>query len=208
MRRRPPAPSLLLAKAQPAGIPGTREIPQQMECFNMAASSNTWQRALTVLLVAGVGVLAGCDDDKNTAGGGGGGGGGGGELECEKTGVPNDETQPAEINPKLVGTYEIEYALNTKGGSFEEGDKVTIVIGEDSTLEIDGKLYCEPFMQEFGGAPNDFEIIWLDTETNIGYALTDNKNGKFSEINVGDYDKPQDAAGLIPGFLGQFREVK
>jgi hypothetical protein len=162
-------------------------------------TKNGWHFALSALAIAGAGLMTGCDDDKSSSNAALS------VLECEKAGVPNKETQPAKINKDLVGTYDLVYMQNSKGGPFEEGDTVTAVIGADNSLEIAGKKYCDPFLQEFGGTPNDFEVIWYDTETEIGFALTDNVGGKYSEINVGDYGNP---TGVLPEFLGQLREAK
>lgn len=168
----------------------------------MAVHNKAWQFTLGALAIAGAGLIAGCDDDKDSSGGGA-------ALSCEKAAVPNKDTQPAKVNKKLAGTYSLVYAQNAKGGPFEEGEKVTAVIGADNSLEIGGKKFCDPFLQEYSGTPNDFEVIWYDGEDKIGYALTDNVGGKYSEINVGDYTDFQDPpTNVIPAFLGQLREAR
>lgn len=169
----------------------------------MAVHNKTWQFTLSALAIAGAGLVTGCDDDKSSSNAALS------VLECEKDGVPNKDTQSAKINSKLVGSYTLVYAQNSKGGPFSEGDEVPAIVGADGSLEIGGKKFCEPFLQEYGGTPNDAEVIWYDTEDKIGYALTNNETGKFSEINIGDYTDFQDPpTNVIPAFLGQFREAK
>ena len=119
-------------------------------------------------------------------------------------GQPNGETVPATINAALVGTFDLIYAENTAGGPFTDGQNVQVVVGSDSSLTLPGgKKLTGAFNRSFG-TPNEFEIIWLDADTNLEYALSDNKNGNFNEINVGDAANPQASNG-IPGFLGQLK---
>jgi hypothetical protein len=167
----------------------------------MAAVNTLLKFTTGALVLAGVGLVAGCDDDKSSSGGGS-------SLTCEPTGVPNKKTQPADVHPKLVGTYELVYTQFAKGAPFEDGDKVTAIIGDDNSLEIGGKKYCEPFVQEINGTPFDAEIAWYDTRTAVSYGLSRNDIGKLQEFNVNDYDNPLNPEGTIPGFLGQFKEAK
>ena len=119
-------------------------------------------------------------------------------------GTPNGDTTPATVHADLVGSYNLVYSQNAAGGPFAEGQMVTATVGSNSTLMINGKTLTNPFNRAYGGPPNSFELIWWDEEDNIEYALSDNQNGSFNEINVGDASNAQ--ANGIPGFLGQLKE--
>lgn len=116
----------------------------------------------------------------------------------------NGETVPGMINAALVGSFDLVYAENAPGAPFADGEAVTVVVGSDNSLSLPGgKTLFNPVYRVFG-VPNDAEIIWLDADSNIEYALSNNSGGTFNEINVGDASNPQSANG-IPGFLGQLR---
>ncbi len=154
-------------------------------------------------------VAGGCDD--STTDGGGGAGGEGGESgtppagDCEDGEYPNDETEPRAVSADIVGTHTLEFDESASGGLFDDGELVEVEITADGRLIIGEVVLCAPFVQKYGGSANEAEIIWYDADTKLGYAASPNDGGELSEINVGDYDSPQDAEGLIPGFLGQLR---
>ncbi|QJW84583.1 hypothetical protein HK414_15585 [Ramlibacter terrae] len=108
-----------------------------------------------------------------------------------------------------VGTHELVFKTGGGAGcagtgcSYQDGDKLKFVVHGDSRLTLPGgKVLTAPFNRSYGGKVNLHEIIWLDAEAKIEYALSDNP-GAFNEINVGDMAKP--VAGGLPRFLGQLR---
>lgn len=165
--------------------------------------------ALSVVVSLLALVAGGCDD--STTGGVGGAGGEGGESgtppagDCEDGEYPNDEAEPRAVSADIVGTHTLEFDESASGGPFDDGERVEVEITADGRLIIGELVLCAPFVQKYGGSANEAEIIWYDAETKLGYAASPNDGGELSEINVGDYDSPQDAEGLIPGFLGQLR---
>ncbi len=117
-------------------------------------------------------------------------------------------TSPATINPSLVGSKTLVFKAGSGEGcgsicAFTEAQEVTVVIGADNSLNVNGKVLTNPFNRLFSGTPHLPEIIWKDGD--IEYALSDNESGLFSEINVGDGARPEGPFGL-PAYLGQLRE--
>ncbi|MDX1496856.1 MAG: hypothetical protein R3352_04820 [Salinisphaeraceae bacterium] len=130
------------------------------------------------------------DDDSGT---------GGGELVCNAT--------PATLNTDLAGSYDLKYEEAQAGGPFTNGQSVTAVVGEDGSLQINGKTLSNPQYCVFDGAANTAEVIWADNDAQIEYALSDNNSGTFNEINVGDASQPRDFGDTqLPAFLGQLKE--
>jgi len=125
-------------------------------------------------------------------------------INClEQTNGRNGVTTAATINPNLVGDYTMVYAQSVAGGPFTDGAEVVVNVGSDGSLTIDGTSYSDGFNRSLGTEPHLPEIIWLDSSSNIEFALSDNQQGSFNEINVGDACKP---AGFgLPLFLGQLR---
>lgn len=121
-------------------------------------------------------------------------------------------TTPATVNAALVGSFNLKFyagggagCAGVTGCDFTEGQDVPVVVHGDGRLSIAGKTLTNPFHRNFGSGPHLPEIIWLDAETNIEYALSDNELGHFNEINVGDASQPQ-GPFAIPRFIGQVRE--
>jgi hypothetical protein len=118
-----------------------------------------------------------------------------------------DETAPATIHSKLVGTYKLKFKQGGGEGcgttcSFVEDQDVNVIVGADNTLTIDGKKFTNPVNRVLfaGGTPHLPEIIWIDG--NLDYALSNNEDtpsfpAKFNEINLIKRE-----AGVIT-FLGQ-----
>ncbi len=119
-------------------------------------------------------------------------------------------TTPGTVNAALVTTYNLQFFASpdsvcpTAGCPFTDGQLVSLSITADGTLSLPGKQLTNAFYRNFNGVPHLPEIIWLDSATNIEYALTDNEGGHFNEINVGNAANPQGPSG-VPGFLGQLR---
>jgi len=136
------------------------------------------------------------DGSQNTGGGGGNGG-------TDNSGGDNGSKVDATINTALVGSYTLVMHGAEAGSPYAEGEEVTAVVGANNTLKInDSAELSNPFYRVFG-TPNTAEIIWLDQANQIEYALTDNKEGHFNEINVGDAKNPGQSG--IPRFYGQLR---
>lgn len=118
---------------------------------------------------------------------------------------------PATVNAAVVNTYTLKfYAGGGEGCSggttcpFDEGQDVPVVVSGDGSLSIAGKTLTNPFHRDLGNGPHLPEIIWLDAELGIEYALSNNESGEFREINVGDASRPQGPLGM-PVYLGQIR---
>jgi len=122
--------------------------------------------------------------------------GGGGDT-------PNGDTVAGSVNAALAGSYTLIYHQENPGAPFADQAEVPVVIGADGRLQIDGKTLDNPFFRSFGGTPNDAEVIWLDADKQFEYALSNNREGHFNEINVGDASAP--VTDGIPRFLGQLR---
>lgn len=118
-------------------------------------------------------------------------------------------TVPATVHASLVGTRELQFSASSGAGcgsrcSYAEGQPVTVTVQSDGGLAIPGKVLRNPFHRDFGsGTPHMPEIIWLDAEANVEYALSDNTTGTFNEINVGDAAQPGPFG--LPAFIGQLR---
>jgi len=119
-------------------------------------------------------------------------------------------TAPAAVHASLVGTHELVFRAGSGAGcgtrcSYTEGQAVTITVHADGRLSIPGKVLANPFHRVFGASgPHLPEIIWLDADNDIEYALSDNSEGTFNEINVGDARRAGPSG--VPGFIGQLRK--
>lgn len=139
-------------------------------------------------------VAAGQAPASTTVGADNGGGNGGGDA-------PNGTTSPGTVAAALVSQYTLTAIENQPGSPYSDGDMVMAIVS-DSTLQIDdGPVLTDPFVRSINGNPQTTEIIWLDTATNLEYALSNNETGVFNEINIGDAANPISQG--IPGFLGQ-----
>ena len=165
------------------------------------------------LLVLALAACGGGDDpapadtgnNQNT----GGNNTGGNNNTGGSTFTPPGTTTAGTVNAGLAGSYSLHYFKGTSEGctthcSFTEGQAVAVTVSADGKLSIAGKELTNPFYRSFGGQPNTFEVIWLDADAKVEYALSDNKTPHFNEINVGDASRPTNAAG-VPTFLGQIR---
>ena len=116
---------------------------------------------------------------------------------------PNGTTQPATVNSALVSQYMLVATSNQSGSPFTDDQMVMAVVTGDGTLQIDdGPVLGNPFERDSGNGFTGTEIIWLDTNANIEYALSNNSTGSFNEINVGDASAAAPGSG-VPAFLGQ-----
>lgn len=116
---------------------------------------------------------------------------------------PNGTTTDATINSALVGDYTLIYDQSSVGGGYEDQQEVMVNIASNGSLTIGTLTLDNPFNRDLGAGPHLPEIIWLDPNTNLEYALSNNEFGSFNEINLGDASNP--IANGIPAFLGQFR---
>lgn len=114
-------------------------------------------------------------------------------------------TQPATVNPELVGDYLLTYFEAASGGPFTEGETVMVIVGADNTLLVGDLQLEDPFHFVQGdGFVFESEINWRDDATGFIYALSFNDTGVFNEINVGDGNQIQQNG--FPLFLGQLFE--
>lgn len=118
-------------------------------------------------------------------------------------------TSPATVNAQFVGTRTLVFSADGAGCgtvcNYTDGQSVSVTVTANNELVLPHKTLSNPFHRHYGGQAHLPEIIWLDAESNVEYALSDNSTGSFNEINVGDASNPQNASG-IPGFIGQLRE--
>jgi hypothetical protein len=188
-----PAIAKLLQKLRGAGYTVPADLDPVTTAF-MPTSGNLYDQLLEALaarlrsaetsyaeLLVQV-VEEGEDFDPPPAGGGGG------------------TTAPATINTKLARSVTLVYSQTNAGAPFADKAQVPVVVGADNTLQIDNKTLTAPYTRNGNAA----EIIWADTAKNLEYALIDNEDGDFKEINVGDSSQP-DGQGN-PRLLGQLRE--
>lgn len=117
---------------------------------------------------------------------------------------------PATVNAALVGNYTLNFYQGGGEGcgtacSYTEGQSVAVTVGANGDLTLPNKVLSNPFYRSYGGTPHLPEVIWLDSAANVEYALSDNSNGTFNEINVGDASRKQGNTD-IPVFLGQLRK--
>lgn len=118
---------------------------------------------------------------------------------------PGADTVPGTVNAALVKTFTLVFKQGGGAGcgtdcGFTEDQQVVVIVGDDNSLSIAGKQLTNPFNRKlFGDTPHLPEIIWKDGA--IEYALSDNQEGIFNEINVGKAR----AGGGIPSFIGQLR---
>lgn len=117
---------------------------------------------------------------------------------------------PATVAAALVGSYDLKFyaagagCAGITGCNFTDGQDVPVVVHGDGRLAIAGKVLTNPFYRNYGSGPHLYEVIWLDTETNLEYALSDNVEPHFNEINVADASQPQGPLNM-PKFIGQIR---
>lgn len=121
-------------------------------------------------------------------------------AEDEEEPGPGGTTAPAEINASIPATYTLVYTQEAAGAPFADKAQVQATVGFNNTLLIDGKTLSNPYTRN----GNLAEIIWADTAKKLEYALIDNVDGVFKEINVGDSSQ-SDAQGN-PRYLGQLKE--
>ncbi|WVM89693.1 hypothetical protein UMZ34_04185 [Halopseudomonas pachastrellae] len=111
------------------------------------------------------------------------------------------------MNSALVGSLDLVFKQGSGAGcgsvcAFSEDQAVSVVLGADNSLTINGKTLTNPIHRILGDSPHLPEIIWQDG--NIDYALSDNEVGQFNEINVGDLSNTSGPFNT-PAFLGQLR---
>jgi len=87
---------------------------------------------------------------------------------------------PATVPASFAGTYNLTYSLSAAGGPFSNGQAVTLVVGTDSSLCVDGNSFSSPVLRN----GNVHEAIWKDTSASVEYALSSLVSG-FNEVNVG-----------------------
>ncbi|MBL4573358.1 MAG: hypothetical protein JKY86_09840 [Gammaproteobacteria bacterium] len=106
------------------------------------------------------------------------------------------QTETAATLPaSFVGTYNLTYSLSAAGGPFSSNQAVTLVVGSDNSLCVDGKTLTSPVLRN----GNAHEAIWKDATASVEYALSSLVSG-FNEVNVG-------GLGGSP-FYGQLRGSK
>ena len=86
----------------------------------------------------------------------------------------------ATVPASLTGTYNLSYSMSAAGGPFSAGQAVTLVVGSDNSLCVDGKTLTAPVLRNGNG----HEAIWKDSSASVEYALSSLING-FNEVNVG-----------------------
>lgn len=94
-------------------------------------------------------------------------------------GLAQTETA-ATVPASFVGTYNLTYSMSAAGGPFSNSQAVTLVVGSDNSLCVDGKTLSSPVLRN----GNAHEAIWKDTSASVEYALSSLVNG-FNEVNVG-----------------------
>jgi hypothetical protein len=102
---------------------------------------------------------------------------------------------PATVPASLVGTYALTYESINAGGPFANGEAVTVVVGSDSSLCVNGASLTNPVLRN----GNPAEGFWTNSGANLQFSLSD-LSGVFNEINVGNAS-PQ-------AFLGQLKGSK
>lgn len=116
---------------------------------------------------------------------------------------PNGVTRAASVHAGLQAQYTLKVTSSQSGSPYSDGETYLVIVGSDNSLTIgDGPALTDPFERQIGNSFNSAEVIWLDETNQLEYALSNNSNGSFNEINIGDAANPQAANG-IPGFLGQ-----
>lgn len=131
-------------------------------------------------------------------------------IESGSTDFAGAGTAPATVHAAFVGTHELVFRAGSGAGcgtrcGFTEDEVVTATVHADGRLSIAGQVLADPFHRVFGtGGPHLPEIIWLDAANGIEYALSDNSEGTFNEINVGDARRAGPSG--VPGFIGQLRK--
>lgn len=123
------------------------------------------------------------------------------------SGIPENAVA-ATIHPDLVGQYALTFtpeACPAPACPFSAGQMLTAAVHGDGRLDLGTRTLRNPFHRKlYGGAnPHLPEIIWRDS-AGIEYALSDNTNGTFNEINVGDGNRLVMPGGF-PTFMGQLR---
>jgi len=86
----------------------------------------------------------------------------------------------ATVPASFAGTYNLTYSQSASGGPFSNSQAVTLVVGTDNSLCVDGNALSSPVLRN----GNAHEAIWKDTSASVEYALSSLVNG-FNEVNVG-----------------------
>ncbi|GJM13532.1 MAG: hypothetical protein DHS20C12_19350 [Pseudohongiella sp.] len=86
----------------------------------------------------------------------------------------------ATVPSSFVGTYNLTYSQSASGGPFGNNEAVTLVVGSDGSLCVDGKTLTSPVLRN----GNAHEAIWADSSASVEYALSSLVDG-FNEVNVG-----------------------
>lgn len=86
----------------------------------------------------------------------------------------------ATVPASFAGTYNLTYSMSAAGGPFTNAQAVTLVVGTDNSLCVEGKTLTSPVLRN----GNQHEAIWKDTAASVEYALSSLVTG-FNEVNVG-----------------------
>ncbi len=119
------------------------------------------------------------------------------------TGGSGGTTATATVSAAMAGMYNLKFYVGGGAGcgnrcTYTDGQSISLTVdAANNQLSLPGKVLSNPYTRD----GNPHEVIWLDADNGIEYALSDN-TGSFNEINVGD------ARNLVhgyPTFLGQIR---
>jgi len=87
---------------------------------------------------------------------------------------------PATVPAAMVGKKKFIYAESRAGSGITNGAIQEFEVMADNRLRLpDGKLLSNPVSSD-----NLVEIIWLDSDTNIAYALSNATTGIINELNI------------------------
>lgn len=89
---------------------------------------------------------------------------------------------PATVPASIAGTYSLTFTQNAAGSPFSNGQAVTLVVGTDNSLCVDGKTLTAPVLRN----GNQHEAIWKDTAISVEYALSSLVTG-YNEVNVSPF---------------------
>lgn len=88
---------------------------------------------------------------------------------------------PANIHEAQNGTYALTYQFGNSTVPYANGDQLTVIInGTNDTLCVNGTLLTNPYLRDAAGE----EKIFRDAASGIYYAISDELDGRFNEINV------------------------